>query len=504
MKQSKLKINRNCCLISLFIFLLVVACNRETDTGKFVSAPCPVKVPEELVTNGKFSFGYMKVPEFHSKPYGNTIELAVAVFKFIGDIATHEPLIFVTGGPGSSDIGGWVPLLSSNFGKLFLDNRDVVIIELRGLRYSNPNLLIPEIDSLQMTLLDKNYTEEKTIELYLETLKKAYDRFTNQGINLSAYNNYEMADDIAFIMENLGYPKFTIFGVSFGTMGAQHVILKYPDRVVCGVLNATVDIQNGFSKFHVNSIKTLDAIFEECKSDPVYAKAFPEQKNRFLALIKQLNEHPDTITIKNPSDKKDYQVVLNGNKLSVWLFAGMYYNTQVPLTLQKILAKDYSEIQAQPDLIFPLKNFSHGLSVSIIESESSNIKDEQIPVNGEYGEFIKGCGTMMFTPYFINQAKKVWIVDDLSQRERTINSDVPILMFNGELDHLCHADYLNEMTKRLNNKYFYLFPGVAHSPIEVGMCGISMMKEFIDDPSKAPNDSCFKEFRYSGFLLPKL
>jgi hypothetical protein len=60
------------------------------------------------------------------------------------------------------------------------------------------------------------------------------------------------------------------------------------------------------------------------------------------------------------------------------------------------------------------------------------------------------------------------------------------------------------MTKRLNNKYFYLFPEVAHSPIEVGMCGISMMKEFIDDPTKAPNDSCFNEFRSNRFQLPKL
>jgi len=180
----------------------------------------------------------------------------------------------------------------------------------------------------------------------------------------------------------------------------------------------------------------------------------------------------------------------------------MYYNTQIPLTLHKILSGGYNEIINNPGIVFLLQEFSNGLSLSIILAEYSNFKDEDIPLTGEYAAYVKGCGTMFFTPYFLNNAKKVWTVADLGATENSIVSDVPTLMFCGDLDHVCPPGDAFELSKKLKNSYQYVFPGVAHSPIEVGMCGLMMMKEFIDNPSKAPDNSCIKEFR-TEFVLPK-
>lgn len=486
----------------LAIYLLLNGCKHTNDLGKFVKATSPIEAPQELVNSGKFTYGYMKVPEFHNHPKGKSIELAVGFFKCQSDTATHEPLVLVTGGPGMSDIAGFLPLFFGEMGKLFLNNRDVVIIELRGLKYSKPNLFCPELDNLQMYLLDKNLTPEETVALYMDTLKVAYNRFGRQGINLSAFNNFEIASDIVYVMEQLGYKKFSIFGVSFGTLVAQHVLLNHSDHLVSIVLNAIADLNHGFANFHTNSIKTLDAIFEKCKSDEQLNTAYPDLKNRFLSLIAKLNENPDTLMIKNPSDGKMYKVLMNGNRLSVWIFAQMYYNTQIPLTLHKILTGDYNEIIQNPGIVFPLQDFSNGLSLSIILAEYSNFKEENIPLNNEYASYIKGCGTMFFTPYFLNQAKKVWTVTDLGSVEKKIVSDVPTLMLCGDLDHVCPPSDAIELSKNLKNSYVYVFPGVAHSPIEVGMCGLLMMKEFIDNPSKAPNNDCMKDFR-TEFVLPK-
>jgi hypothetical protein len=78
-------------------------------------------------------------------------------------------------------------------GKLFLNERDIVIIESRGLKYSKPNLVCPGLEELQLSLLEKNLTADETIDLYLDTLQSAYNRFIDEGVNLSAFNSLEIS-----------------------------------------------------------------------------------------------------------------------------------------------------------------------------------------------------------------------------------------------------------------------------------------------------------------------
>lgn len=486
----------------VILSVLFVGCTQKSNTGKFVKAPCPIDVPEGLEESGKFSFGYMEVPEFHAYPDGKTIELAIAIHKCQGDSATHEPLVLVTGGPGMSDIDAFVPDLFGDLGTLFLNNRDIVIIELRGLKYSKPNLLSPEIDNLQLFLAEKHLSTERTIELYMDTLQSAYKRFEQEGINLSAFNDYEIANDIVYVMEQLDYEKFSVFGSSFGTLVAQHLLLNHSEHLVSVSMNAVVDFNRGLTNMHTNSIQTLEDIFKKCESDPELNHAYPDLKNRFLSTLTRLNESPDTLDIEYAKDGKMHKIPLNGNKLSVWLFGQMYWDAQIPSTLHKILSGDYSQIIQNPGMIFPLHEFSNGLSLSIILSEYSNLEDINIPVDNEYVDFVKGCGTMIFTPYFLNHAKEVWKVNDLQNKNISLVSDVPTLMFGGEMDHVCPPNYAIDLSKNLKNSYLYVFPGIAHSPIDFGPCGIMMMKEFIDDPSKAPNSSCLEQFQ-SGFKLPE-
>lgn len=490
-------------VLGFFVLTLYcVGCKTISDTGKFVKAPCPIDVPEGLEESGKFSFGYMEVPEFHAYPDGKTIELAIAIHKCQGDSATHEPMVLVTGGPGMSDIDAFVPDLFGDLGALFLNNRDIIIIELRGLKYSKPNLLSPEIDNLQLFLADKHLSTKKTIELYMDTLQSAYNRFEQEGVNLSAFNDYEIANDIVYVMQQLDYEKFSVFGSSFGTLVAQHLLLNHSEHLVSATMNAVVDFNRGLTNMHTNSIQTLEDIFKKCESDPELNQAYPDLKNRFLSTLKRLNENPDILDIEYGKDGRMYKIPLNGNKLSVWLFGQMYWDAQIPSTLHKILSGDYSQIIQNPGMIFPLHEFSNGLSLSIILSEYSNLEDIDIPVDNEYADFVKGCGTMIFTPYFLNHAKEVWKVNDLQNKNTSLVSDVPTLMFGGEMDHVCPPNYALDLSKKLKNSYLYIFPGIAHSPIDFGTCGIMMMKEFIDDPSKAPNSSCLQEFN-SGFNLPQ-
>ena len=89
-------------------------------------------------------------------------------------------------------------------------------------------------------------------------------------------------------------------------------------------------------------------IFENCEKDENLNQAYPDLKNRFLELIDKLNKQPETIILKRPGKQTTHNMVLNGNRLSAWIFAQMYWNTQIPSTINKLLAGDYSEIIQSP------------------------------------------------------------------------------------------------------------------------------------------------------------
>ena len=488
-------------LILVVLSLLFIRCSTDENLGKFRSADCPIEVPEELLKSGNFSYGYMKVPEFFNDPNGNTIELAVVIFKCRSETPTHEPLILVGGGPGTSNLDDFVPTLAGGLGDLFLEQRDVVIVESRGLKYSKPYLGLPEIDALQMSLLGQNLTTDETVSLYLDSLGSAYTRFTDAGVNLSAFNSLEISNEIAYVMTQLGYDKFSLFGTSYGTVVAQYLLLNHADRLTSVVMNATIDLHNGTYDMLTNTVNHFEEVFEQCERDPGLAAAYPDLKTRFLNLLRRLNEKPDTITTQYWDDGNNYQVVLNGNRVSAWLFNQMYGNTQLPLTLHQLLTGDYSAIMASPGLIFPLPEFSLGLSLSTFMSATPDLQPENLPVDGEYGDLVKGIGTLLFTPYFWHSAKDVWKVDSKRYDEKPLVSDVPLLMLSGEMDHLCLASHATEFAKRQKNAHLYIFEGVAHSPIDQGTCAIMMFKEFIDNPTKAPDNSCMDEFQHE-FVLP--
>lgn len=489
-------------LFFIFCFQITVyGQSSQVEIGKFIEASCPLDLPTELLGSGKFMFGHIEVPELSKHQNGKTIELAVAIFRCRLDSAKQDPLVFCSGGPGLSNIDDFVPALAGGLGDLFLYNRDVVIIETRGLKYAKPFLIIPGIEKLQLSMLDKNLSVDETINLYLDTLQSAYSKFENQGINLSAFNTYEISNEIAYVMQQLGYDKFSFFGTSYGTEVAQYLLINHPDRLASVVMNGTMDITLGGRHMHTSLVNTLDTLFEKIQNTPEYSEVYPDLKNSFLKKLDELNQDPDTIKMNYWKTQKDYNVVLNGNRIALWIFHQMYYNTQIQLSIYKIVNGDYNEIIANPGLIFPIPEFSTGLNLSIFLSETQNIRPEDIPLESEYKDLIKGSTLSLFGPYFWEKAHKIWPVKGV-EAPKPIETDVPLLFLSGKMDYLCRPGYAKQLAEKQKHAYLYIFDDVGHSPVDKGDCAITMLKEFFDNPSKAPNSSCINEYQYK-IMLPE-
>jgi pimeloyl-ACP methyl ester carboxylesterase len=471
--------------------------------GVFTEAECPIKISEELASSGKFTFGYMTVPEFHGKEGSRAIELAVAIFKCIQEQATMEPLILNSGGPGMSNLEDFVPTLDGPLGSLFLNDRDVVIIELRGLQHSRPSLLSPALDKLQVELLDQHLKAEEIISQYSEAVRLAKKEYDKQGINLSAYNYWETASDLAFVMEKLGYEKFFAFGNSAGTIVAQYLLMEHSEHLAGLVLNAVVNVPPGFNNMIITSVDKLESIFSELKENEEYARAYPDLKMRFLNTIVELNESPETIKVRFQGEEEDSDIVLNGDRVVDWVFSQMYWNVQLPLSMHKIIHRDYSELVRNPGIFQPLTNFSNGSFWTMLLNGWTDPSQEQLLSGSEWEPFVKGMSTMVFSQPFVMQIRDILEVDYQPGHIKPMPTHVPTLMLNGGEDHLCLADSTRKLAESFDNAYCYIFEGIAHSPIDAGECAIMMMKQFLDNPHVAPDASCMEAFmKKPEFILP--
>ena len=481
-------------LILAFAIAFMASGQEIRKTGQFTHETSPFEVTKKLESMGKFIYGRMKVPERAEVPEGKTVDLAIGIFKS-RNTPTKDPLVLCAGGPGLSYLDDFVPGFAGELGDLFLEDRDIVIVESRGLKYSDPYLIIPEMGALQLSLLDKNLSADVTIDLYLDILKKAYDRFTGQGIDLSAVNSEEIANEIAYVMTQLGYDKFAMFGSSYGTEVVQNMLMHHPDRVSSAALNGSVDINRAGYDMHSGMVEALEEAFNAVANSPALTAAYPDLKERFLNKVSELNVTPDTLNLFYGPTGKDYKVLLNGNRIALWLFYQMYFNTQLPRSLDRISQGDYAEIISNPGLIFPIPEFSLGLSLSVFLSGTYDVKAEHMMEGSEYEELIKGASLSTFGPYFYKKAIKVWPVQPRKSPKK-FHSEVPLLLLGGKFDHLCKPSYAAQLAREQGNATLFLFDNVVHSPVDNGPCAILMMKEFYDDPSKVPDNTCMQAFSH--------
>jgi pimeloyl-ACP methyl ester carboxylesterase len=486
-------------LFVIIVSIFFCACKQDTDIGKFTAAPFPFELPDGIVDGENVNFGYVTVPELHNKNNGKSMKIAVAIFECENQEEEQEPLILLSGGPGESNIGSFTKLMSIDFGKMLMNKRDVVLIDIRGTYYSIPNLHCPEIFESENNLHKLNMSTDETLEFMLKAVKKAHQRFIDNGINLSAFNNTEIANDIDMIMKALKYKTYNVFGFSAGTLTVQYLLKNHSESLNSAVMTAIVDIKENLAAGSSNTIATMETIFDVCKTDEKYKEAYPDLENRFLSMLDTLNKNPVKIKFEDKGDTIDYNVT--GDRLSRWLTSGMYWNGQLPATVNKLINNDFSEVQATIFDATPQPAFCHGIGFSIMASEFINSFSIDFKYNKEYEIFYNGLKTAWHSPQFNLKMSEIWNVKPIEYDNKPIISDVPTLMLCGEYDHVCPPKYAQQLAKGLKDAHIFIFEGMAHTEVAMSPCMPLMLNQFITDPSKAPSDDCLKSLN-KEFDLP--
>ena len=162
--------------------------------------------------------GELEVPEDRGKPAGRTIRIFAAVLPANTVNPKDDPLVILAGGPGqaASQLAPFAARLTE-----LRRTRDVVLIDQRGTGRSSP-----------LTCEAFKPRDDDVFET--DPLPRARDclaELKRQGVDAAQYTTAAWIADLEAMRDALGYPRWNLWGGSYGTRVAQEYLRRFPDRV---------------------------------------------------------------------------------------------------------------------------------------------------------------------------------------------------------------------------------------------------------------------------------
>ncbi len=466
--------------IGLLISLLQRSATPAPPSSAFQTTSCPFKLAAAVVEGRDVRCGYLTVPEDHSRPQGPTIRLAVAIFKSASLSPAPDPVVYLQGGPGAPLLASLGPVLTpANIPDAWSRNRDLILLDQRGVGYSQPSLACTESTTMPHAT-------------GLQVVRACHDRLVQQGINLNAYNTIQNAEDVHDLVRALGYHQVNLDGGSYGSRLALTVMRLYPADIRSAVLDATsppqVDIDTGFP---AATQRAFDTLFRGCAASPYCNQHYPHLQAVFTRLVSDLNQHPATVQVTDPQTGKLVSGALKGDDLVRGLRNALYQTAlipKLPKLIYQIAHHDYSQLSAMTAATtFPQSSL--GMAISVDCSESI-LTPQAMP-----------AAVQMVEPetrhYFLDAlqgdyaACQVWSVQPVpAVQQQAVTSAIPTLILAGEYDPATPPAYGKLAAQTLSKSYFFLFPGTGHGVMGTNYCATSMFQAFLEFPNTQPDSTC--------------
>ncbi|WP_203976775.1 alpha/beta fold hydrolase [Planotetraspora silvatica] len=275
-----------------------------TKQARVEQHPCSRQLPAGTIC------GFLIVPERRDAPSGTTIKVGYAVHHAEGPGRKADAVVYMGGGPGASS------QQLTGFLVEMLPNRDVITIEQRGDRFSEPRLQCPEIaEGLVQTLQTTGQAAQESALLAKSALA-CQDRLSGQA-SLSGYRTSEIAADVVDLRKAIGYSKWNLLGVSYSTRVMLQAAAKDPQGTRSVVLDSLV---TGRVAPNGDGWPRLAATIAKLGITA-----------RFDAMVARLNAKPVALTTRNPITDGEVTLLLDGTDVATILAESLQSSDVIPI-----------------------------------------------------------------------------------------------------------------------------------------------------------------------------
>jgi pimeloyl-ACP methyl ester carboxylesterase len=441
--------------------------------------------------------GYLIVPENRDLPDSPMIRLHVAIAHSLGKDPEPDPLIYLSGGPGSFALE-WLYGNIPNYTNI-IKKRDVIFFDPRGVGFSEPSLDCPEVMEAFHETRAQPISDAEWADRQVAASLACRDRLVSEGIDLDAYHSAAMAADVNDLRAVLGYDQVNLLGISYGTRTAQTVMRDFPDILRSVVLDSVVPVEADLASAEaVNAERALQIIFKRCAGDTACNKAYPDLEGILDELTEAIEENPITIKVRHLVRDKEYEIYVNQRVLG-WGLVESLYNFETAIYLPKLISDTqlgeddgYHTLATALEIYLLYGDFSsEGQRYSVLCSDEGSFTsfDDVLENNQTIQPSIADYYNIdAEITYRVCEEWGAKAADPIENQP--VISDIPTLILEGEYDPATPPSYGRLVAENLENAFFIEFRGLGHFVFAERRCPQDIVADFLDNPEIPPDNRC--------------
>jgi pimeloyl-ACP methyl ester carboxylesterase len=433
---------------ALLAVVVAAGASGETPKGGKLT-PCHVPDVGEEVRCGRY-----EVYENRAAHTGREIALNIVVLPATSSPVKRDPLVFLAGG-GVAPATRYAGFLAASYPKL-REHRDILLIDQRGTGESNPLAC-----ELSMDPASGEFREDRRFIAAVQRCREEVEK----KAELRYYTTPIAMDDLDEVRHWLGYTQLNLFGVSYGTTAAMVYVRQHPDRVRTAAIQGVIPIdQPMWLQVPRSAQQALERVFASCAAQPDCHLAFPDFENEFSALLKRFSETPVSVTVGRDAVTIDAEIFRGFVTRRLYSAERLH---DLPLLIHLAYERRYEPL-AERIIVKGDSGIPKGIYLSIVCSElvpQFNAGDLPAAAAGTFlgsyrvGRDVTACGEWV----------RGWLPENFW---KPVRSNTPILVMNGELDHLTPPSYGKRVARSLPHSRQLILPRRGHNDTDACVNGI--------------------------------
>lgn len=439
-----------------------------------------------------------------------TLPVVIIKTKETQDLA---PLLYISGGPGdpahiqADDIPYWLAW----YERADLQ-RDMVLVDRRGTGLSVPTHKCQAYTRFSRRVLAQDVSLEEELRQGRAVVRECLQYLDKTGFDRSHLGTRQSAQDLKALMLSLGYPRWHVFGVSYGTRLGLELLAQAPDRVQSAVLDSVYPRGKGqLTEWPWLLNLSLEKLFNYCPQSGAVrgglAKAAKSanisgapkecplattvQEQKFWRALAVLKQTPLLLTVKSWHGEPPFRVVINDHRFVSAIFDALYDRTQIAKIADAIDAALERNSQGLLPLIEPFVNyafdpqFSSMVFMAVECGETPDVSEQAYLQQVEQ------------YPELEAYTRDLWRYDvcrDWSPGAAKVASalatnpilegygEVPALLLAGGLDPITPALWARELNKRWPSSQVLLMPEAGHSVVGNVDCVHGLLGAYYRNP----------------------
>lgn len=479
--------------ILLATALLMVATLARADTTSLAPVDCWFAIPQ---AHGARCY-HFTVPASRDGERDGSFTLPVAVLSRAGGSAHADPVVYLTGGPGSSvgltidEMPGWW----SYFDKVpWLAGRDLVLMDQRGSGLSRPSLDCPEVERAGLRLLKLSGDRAARRGVYVAAADACRERLVASGLDLDDFGTEATAEDFLALVGALGIESWSIYSVSYGTRIALALMRHGPPGLRAAVLDSVYPPdERAYENRRASFDAALDALSRACALRESCRADFPDLRAAIDEAVSRYARSPKAVSIVY--DGETANVAFTGAALLEHLFYLVIEAdavTEIAVVLHRLKA---GEQEAMKEMLTTLASY-YGDANHFGEGKYFAVDcQEEVP----FADAARLEADIAAHPLLDNYgivaedwfACAGWVRPEADATiKAAVTSGIPAVVLQGTFDAITPVEIGRRTASRLARGFYLEFAEVGHKVVDQSVCGQRMAAAFFDRPDVKPSDPC--------------